>query len=42
MQAFPEIDRVAWVDLPAARRLLVRGQVPLLARLEEALGSAER
>jgi predicted NUDIX family NTP pyrophosphohydrolase len=39
IQVFPEIDRVAWVDLPAARRLLVRGQVPLLDRLEEALGA---
>jgi predicted NUDIX family NTP pyrophosphohydrolase len=39
IQAFPEVDRVAWVDLPAARRLLVRGQVPLLDRLEEALGA---
>jgi predicted NUDIX family NTP pyrophosphohydrolase len=37
VQSFPEIDRVAWVDLPTARRLLVRGQVPLLDRLEEAV-----
>lgn len=37
-QAFPEVDRVAWVPIDEARRLLVRGQVPLLDRLLEALG----
>jgi len=35
MQEFPEIDRVAWVTVDAARELLVKGQVPLLDRLLE-------
>jgi predicted NUDIX family NTP pyrophosphohydrolase len=33
MQAFPEIDRAAWVPLPRARELLVAGQVPALDAL---------
>ncbi len=37
VQAFPEVDRVAWVDVPTARAKLVRGQVALLDRLEELL-----
>lgn len=36
-QEFPEVDRVAWVDVATARRLLVAGQVPLLERLEESV-----
>jgi predicted NUDIX family NTP pyrophosphohydrolase len=35
-QAFPEIDRVAWFDLPAAEAKLVKGQAELLARLAAA------
>ena len=35
-QQFPEVDRVAWFDLPAAADKLVRGQVPLLQRLADA------
>lgn len=35
---FPEIDRVAWFDLSEARMKLLKGQLPLLDRLEEALG----
>lgn len=34
---FPEIDRVGWFDLAQARVKLLKGQVPLLDRLEEAL-----
>ena len=34
---FPEVDRAAWFDLPAARRKLLRGQVGFLDRLEERL-----
>jgi len=30
MQRFPEIDRATWVDVTAARGLLVAGQVPML------------
>jgi predicted NUDIX family NTP pyrophosphohydrolase len=38
MQAFPEVDRAAWVPLPRARELLVAGQVPALDALERLLG----
>ncbi|UXA10847.1 NUDIX domain-containing protein [Mycobacterium sp. SMC-8] len=33
----PEIDRVAWFDLATARTKLLKGQRPLLDRLEEAV-----
>lgn len=36
-QAFPEVDRAAWVPLPRARELLVAGQVPALDALERLL-----
>ena len=29
----PELDRLAWLDLPRAGTLLIAGQVPFLARL---------
>ena len=32
-QAFPEVDRVAWFDLPTAGAKIVRGQAVLLERL---------
>lgn len=35
---FPEIDRVGWFDVVAAREKLLKGQRPLLDQLEEALG----
>ncbi|MGD9571328.1 MAG: NUDIX domain-containing protein [Thermoleophilia bacterium] len=35
---FPEIDRAAWVTPERARELLVRGQVPAVDALLEALG----
>jgi predicted NUDIX family NTP pyrophosphohydrolase len=38
MQEFPELDRVAWFDLAAARSKLVKGQVPFLDRLAVSLG----
>ncbi len=34
---FPEVDRAGWFDLHAARRKLLRGQVPFLDRLAELL-----
>jgi predicted NUDIX family NTP pyrophosphohydrolase len=37
---FPEIDRVAWFEVVAARAKLLKGQRPLLDQLEEALGRA--
>ena len=38
MQQFPEIDRAAWVGVEAARKKLVKGQLPFLDRLLAALG----
>jgi predicted NUDIX family NTP pyrophosphohydrolase len=35
MRSFPEIDRVAWFELPVARRRIVKGQIALLERLAE-------
>ncbi len=35
---FPEIDRVAWYDVPEARRRIKAAQAPFLDRLETALG----
>jgi predicted NUDIX family NTP pyrophosphohydrolase len=37
MQSFPEIDRVAWFELPEARRMIKPSQAPFLDRLEESL-----
>ena len=34
-RAFPEIDRVAWLDLASAKRKIVHGQDVLLDRLAE-------
>ena len=36
-QAFPEIDRAAWFDLPTARSKLVVGQAPALDDLQRLL-----
>lgn len=33
MQTFPEVDRVAWLDVQTAKRRIVQGQVVLLDRL---------
>lgn len=38
IEAFPEIDRVEWFDLPNAREKIKDTQVPFLDRLERALG----
>jgi predicted NUDIX family NTP pyrophosphohydrolase len=37
IQAFPEIDRVAWFGLPQARRMIKPAQAPFLDRLEASL-----
>ena len=37
VQEFPEIDRIAWFDLPAARVKIKAAQAPFLDRLERAL-----
>lgn len=39
-QRFPEVDRAGWFSLEEARRKLLPGQVPFLARLVETLGGA--
>ncbi|WP_455211848.1 NUDIX domain-containing protein [Kaarinaea lacus] len=36
-EAFPEVDRGEWFDVPTAKQKIVRGQVPLLEQLEELL-----
>lgn len=36
IQTFPEIDRVAWFDLPEARRMIKAAQAPFLDRLQGA------
>ncbi|BBX70231.1 NUDIX domain-containing protein [Mycolicibacterium psychrotolerans] len=41
LREFPEIDRVAWLDLEAARAKMLKGQRPLLDRLAEALAAGE-
>jgi predicted NUDIX family NTP pyrophosphohydrolase len=38
----PEVDRAEWFGLDAAREKINAGQVPLLDRLEELLGSSAR
>jgi predicted NUDIX family NTP pyrophosphohydrolase len=38
MQAFPEIDRAEWFDLPVAHAKILEGQRPFLDRLAERLG----
>lgn len=38
-QSFPEIDRFAWLDLPEARRLIIRAQVALLDELQARLAT---
>lgn len=41
LQTFPEVDRVEWFDLGAARRKLLAGQLPLLERLENLAGAGD-
>ena len=38
VQEFPELDRAQWFDLPAARRKIAPGQVPLLDAFADLLG----
>jgi predicted NUDIX family NTP pyrophosphohydrolase len=42
IREFPEIDRVGWFPVAAARSKLLKGQRPLLDRLVSALGDDER
>ncbi|RZT15648.1 putative NUDIX family NTP pyrophosphohydrolase [Mycobacterium sp. BK558] len=41
LKEFPEIDRVAWFDLEAARAKLLKGQRPLLDHLVLATGGSD-
>jgi predicted NUDIX family NTP pyrophosphohydrolase len=41
-QVFPEIDRAAWFDLPAAHVKILEGQRPFLDRLAELKSGARR
>ena len=38
MQAFPEIDRAEWFDLPSAQAKILESQRPFLDRLAQRLG----
>ena len=38
MKDFPEIDRVAWFPQGAARRKILKGQIPIIVQLEKVLG----
>lgn len=38
MKHFPELDRVAWLTLDEAQRLILKSQLPLLAALDRVLG----
>lgn len=38
IQAFPEIDRAAWLPVGVARTKLVKAQIPFLDRLAEVVG----
>jgi predicted NUDIX family NTP pyrophosphohydrolase len=38
LQTFPEVDRAAWLALPAAREKLLPAQAPLLERLAAIVG----
>ena len=40
MQAFPEIDRAEWFDLPLAHDKMLEGQRPFLHRLAERLSQS--
>ncbi len=39
LRSFPEIDRVAWFDLPEARRRIKPAQAPFLDRLADAIAT---
>lgn len=41
LREFPELDRVAWFALPAAREKLLKGQRPLLDHLVIAVGGPD-
>jgi predicted NUDIX family NTP pyrophosphohydrolase len=40
VREFPEVDRIEWMGVDLARTKLLRGQVPFLNRLLEAVSGA--
>jgi predicted NUDIX family NTP pyrophosphohydrolase len=42
MQSFPEIDRVAWFDLAAARKKILPGQLPFIEELVAKLAAGRK
>jgi predicted NUDIX family NTP pyrophosphohydrolase len=42
MREFPEVDRAGWFSIAAARKKLLKGQVPFLDELGDALRTAHR
>ncbi len=38
-QEFPEVDQAAWLPIEAAKRKILKGQVPFLVQLEAKLGA---
>jgi predicted NUDIX family NTP pyrophosphohydrolase len=38
-QTFPEIDKAAWFDIPAATEKILKGQIPLLEELQNIVES---
>ena len=38
VREFPEVDRLEWVTVGLARKRLLKGQVPFLDRLQDAVG----
>jgi predicted NUDIX family NTP pyrophosphohydrolase len=42
VREFPEVDRLEWVPVERARTKLLKGQVPFLDRLEEAIAPGRR
>jgi predicted NUDIX family NTP pyrophosphohydrolase len=39
LRSFPEVDRASWFSLEEARRMILKGQVPLIDQLQEVLGA---
>jgi predicted NUDIX family NTP pyrophosphohydrolase len=39
VREFPEVDRIEWVQVDLARKMLLKGQAPFLDRLLEAIGT---
>ena len=42
LQEFPEIDRAEWFSMAAARKKILKGQLPILTALSERLGNGAK